>query len=55
MPLFQQLPEMSDTPRSRIYVNMAIECGKVLNHMVCRLYIEESGVNLGARERKWER
>lgn len=34
---------------------MAIECGKVLNHMVCRLYIEESGVNLGARERKWER
>lgn len=35
---FNSSTEVSDTPRSRIYVSMAVECGKVLNHKLCRLY-----------------
>jgi len=52
MPLFQQLPKASSTPSSRIYVEMSTECGKLLNHVMCKLFLEEPGVNRSARERK---
>lgn len=41
MPLFQQLPKVSNTLSSRIYLKMNIEHGKLLNHMMCKLFIEE--------------